>query len=138
MLYVYLKVRPSRELSAVPHAMTLLMKWKRGVGRSRWGMRGTETLGAIMVYDSQYTKDTCTAPEHVPVPCTNHTVIVVCRRLIKAARDRRVQISWVKVKGHSKEEGNDAADKLAGYAQNGGAKNAQDVAMMMDLLRNDG
>ena len=36
------------------------------------------------------------------------------------------------------EEGNDVADKLAGYAQNGGAKNVQDVAMMMDLLRNDG
>ena len=63
---------------------------------------------------------------------------MVCRRLIKAARDRRVQISWVKVKGHSKEEGNEAADTLAGYAQKGGAKNVQDVAMMMDLLRNDG
>ena len=49
-----------------------------------------------------------------------------------------MQISWVKVKGHSKEEGNDAADKLAGYAQNGGAKNVQDVAMMMGLLRSDG
>jgi hypothetical protein len=44
----------------------------------------------------------------------------------------------VKVKGHSKEEGNEAADTLAGYAQKGGAKNVQDVAMMMDLLRNDG
>ena len=39
------------------------------------------------------------------------------------------------VKGHSKEEGNDAADKMAGYAQNGGAKNVQDVAMMMGVLR---
>ena len=45
---------------------------------------------------------------------------------------------WVKVKGHSKEEGNDAADTLAGYAQNGGEKNVQDIAMMMDLLRSDG
>ena len=74
----------------------------------------------------------------MPVPCNNHTAIVVCRRLIKAARDRRVQISWVKVKGHSEEEGNDHADKLAGYAQNGGAKNVQDIAMMMDILKSDG
>ena len=50
----------------------------------------------------------------------------------------RVQISWVKVKGHSKEEGNEAADTLAGDEQNGGAKNVQDGAMMMDRLRNDG
>ena len=132
------KSNNTAELTAVPHAMTLLMKWKRGVGRTRWGMRSTGTLGVIMVYDSQYTKDVCTAPEHVPVPCNNRTAIVVCRRLIEAARDRRVQISWVKVKGHSKEEGNDSADKLAGYAQNGGEKNVQDIAMMMDLLRSEG
>ena len=48
------------------------------------------------------------------------------------------KISWVKVKGHSEEEGNDHADKLAGYAQNGGAKNVQDIAMMIDLLKSDG
>ena len=132
------KSNNTAELTAVPHAMTLLMKWKRGVGRTRWGMRSTGTLGVIMVYDSQYTKDVCTAPEHVPVPCNNRTAIVVCRRLIAAARSRRVQIAWLKGKGHSKEEGNDSADKLAGYAQNGGEKNVQDIAMMMDLLRSDG
>ena len=40
----------------------------------------------------------------------------------------RLEYMCMKVKGHSKEEGNDVADKLAGYAQNGGAKNVQDVA----------
>jgi ribonuclease HI len=45
---------------------------------------------------------------------------------------RRVQISWVKVKGHSKEEGNDAAYKLAGYAQNGGAKNVQEGRLLLE------
>eukprot|EP01043_Picozoa_sp_COSAG02_P005562 COSAG02_NODE_152_length_33208_cov_13.316591_2_plen_66_part_00 len=32
----------------------------------------------------------------------------------------------MKVKGHSHEEGNGMVDKLAGYAQKGGAKNEQD------------
>ena len=33
------------------------------------------------------------------------------------------------------EEGNDMADKLADYAQKGGAQNEQDIAMIMDGLR---
>ena len=45
-----------------------------------------------------------------------------------------MQLSWVKVKGHSKEEGNDAADRMVGFAQNGGEKNVQDISMMMELL----
>ena len=44
-------------------------------------------------------------------------------------------VRWVKVKGHSNEEGNDMADKLANYAQKGGAQNEQDIAMIMDGLR---
>ena len=49
--------------------------------------------------------------------------------------DKHVLVWWVKVKGHSNEEGNDMVDKLAGYAQKGGAKNEQDIAMVMDGLR---
>ena len=44
----------------------------------------------------------------------------------------------MKVKGHSKEEGNDAADTMAGYAQNGGEQNVQDIAMEMALLSERG
>ena len=40
-------------------------------------------------------------------------------------------------KGHSHEEGNDAADALAGYAQKGGAMNEQDIDQVMDGLRAD-
>ena len=38
-------------------------------------------------------------------------------------------------KGHSHEEGNDAADKLVGYAQAGQTRNEQDIARIMDALR---
>jgi ribonuclease HI len=92
-------------------------------------------LGVIMVYDSQYTKDACTAPPHVPKPVKNRTAIVVCQRTLQAAADKRVLVRWVKVKGHSNEEGNDMADKLADYAQKGGAQNEQDIAMMMAGLQ---
>ena len=80
-------------------------------------------ISLIMVYDSQYTKDACTAPPHVPKPVKNRTAIVVCQRALQAAADKRVLVRWVKVKGHSNEEGNDIADKLADYAQKGGAQN---------------
>ena len=49
-----------------------------------------------------------------------------------------MHIKWVKVKGHSGDEGNDAADRRANWAQAGGSKNEQDIDMMMDYLRNHG
>ena len=58
----------------------------------------------------------------------NRTAIVVCRRMLQAVADKRTQVQWVKVKGHSHEEGNDAADRLAGYAQAGQTKNEQDMS----------
>ena len=90
-----------------------------------------------MVYDSQYTKDARTAPPHVPPPVKNRTAIMVCRRTLQAAVDKRIRVWWVKVKGHRHEEGNDAAYRFAGYAQKGQAKNEQDIAMLMDTLRAD-
>eukprot|EP01046_Picozoa_sp_COSAG06_P043625 COSAG06_NODE_5745_length_3295_cov_2.365770_4_plen_127_part_01 len=63
----------------------------------------------------------------------NSHIIVVCQRMLRAVADKRVLVQWVRVKGHSNEEGNDMADKLAGYAQKGGAKNEHDdIAMIMD------
>ena len=117
---------------AVP---TTPLNWRRVVGRRQYGLRVADMLGVIMVYDSQYTKDACTAPPHVPKPVKNRTAIVVCQRMLQAAADKRVLVRWVKVKGHSNEEGNDMADKLADYAQKGGAQNEQDIAMMMAGLQ---
>ena len=91
-----------------------------------------------MVYDSQYTKDTCAAAPHVPVPAKNGTTIRVCRRLLRAATDRRLMVSWVKVKGHSEEKGNNMADSCAGYAQQGKTLNEQDIGLMMDYIREYG
>ena len=55
--------------------------------------------------------------------------------MLQAVADKRVLVQWVKVKGHSNEEGNDMADKLANYGQKGGAQNEQDIAMIMTGLQ---
>jgi hypothetical protein len=57
-------------------------------------------------YDSQYTKDQCTAQaqrSNARAP-KNATVVAVCRRLIRAAEEMRTELHWVKVKGHSGEK----------------------------------
>ena len=75
---------------------------------------------------------------HVPAPATNATVVKVCRRLVQATAERRFEIRWVKVKGHSGDEGNNAADVAAGWAQNGGTKGEKDIEGLMQRLRMDG
>ena len=82
------------ELSAVPHAMAYVLNWRRAQGRLQYGVRTTDVLGVIMVYDSQYTKDACTAPPHVPTPVKNRTAIVVCRRMLQAVADKRYTIPF--------------------------------------------
>ena len=68
----------------------------------------------------------------------NATVIAVCRRLIQAVTDRRVEMRWVKVKGHSGHEGNNAADDRATWAQNGGSQNESNINNVMAYLRQQG
>ena len=128
------------ELSAVPHVMATMIDWRRQAAARRDEDRITvgEAVGLIMVYDSQYTKDHCTAPTHVPAPATNATVVKVCRRLVQATAERRFEIRWVKVKGHSGDEGNNVADAAAGWAQNGGTKGEKDIEGLMQRLRMDG
>eukprot|EP01043_Picozoa_sp_COSAG02_P074565 COSAG02_NODE_14985_length_1217_cov_18.995528_1_plen_123_part_00 len=92
------------ELSAVPHIAAHMVTWKtENTGAYGLQLRAADVVGVVMVYDSQYTRDQCTAPR--PPGRTrrvkNATVIAVCRRLLQAAMDRRVAFQWVKVKGHS-------------------------------------
>ena len=42
------------------------------------------------------------------------------------------------MKGHSGDEGNDAADKRANWGQNGGASQEQEIGQMMAFLRDHG
>eukprot|EP01046_Picozoa_sp_COSAG06_P074551 COSAG06_NODE_22854_length_710_cov_1.527005_2_plen_109_part_01 len=75
-------------------------------------------------------------PPGSPRQLRNATAVAVCRRLIQAATDREIDIKWVKVKGHSGDEGNDAADQRANWAQNGGARNeSQKVDVRKPLHR---
>ena len=103
-------------------------------------LRTGDEIGALMVYDSQYTCDQCTAPRppgharHVK----NATVIAVCRRMLQAVTDRQVVTRWVKVKGHSGHEGNEAADTRATWAQNGGTKGESNISNLMAYLRQHG
>ena len=72
------------------------------------------------------------------MPEKNGTTIRVCRRLLRAVADRRLLVSWVKVKGHSGETGNNMADSCAGFAQQGKTLNEQDIAHMLDYIREYG
>ena len=129
------------ELSAVPHIMAAILTWRtRNTAPNGLQLQTGDEIGALMVYDSQYTCDQCTAPRppgharHVK----NATVIAVCRRMLQAVTDRQVVTRWVKVKGHSEHEGNDAADERATWAQNGGAKNESNINDIMAYLRQQG
>ena len=125
----------------MPHILAHVINWRhRNVGTTGLRLCATDRVGVIMVYDSQYTKDQCTAP--VPPGrarrVKNATVIAVCRRLVQAATDRRVALRWVKVKGHSDHAGNDAADQRATWAQNGGARNESNINDLMAYIRQHG
>ena len=94
------------ELSAVPHAMADMIVWKHKRTQAGTAPRPHDSVGVIMVYDSQYTKDMCTTskPPTQGRQIKNATAIATCRRLLQAATDRRFIVRWVKVKGHSGDE----------------------------------
>ena len=86
----------------------------------------------ILVYDSKYTYDMCVS--HKPARC-NATVIGLCRRLLEDAELANIHVTWVKVRGHSDNTGNDMADDAATRGMNGGKKYVMPVARYVnDLL----
>eukprot|EP01047_Picozoa_sp_COSAG01_P058411 COSAG01_NODE_6881_length_3454_cov_10.233979_2_plen_156_part_00 len=72
---------------------------------------------------------TALAPRH------NQTAVEVGRRLVHEARSSRMRVHWVKVKGHSAHEGNDAADLCATWAINGGWSNIQPITAVMEAIK---
>ena len=45
-----------------------------------------------------------------------------------------IRVHWVKVRGHSNHQGNDAADKAATWGQNGGSRNVENTQECMEWL----
>lgn len=129
------------ELSAVPHILVhccTLRRQQLGAARqayhdgaaAAWGLPPA-TL--ILAYDSAYTHEQCTG-RLVPA-ATNTTVIAVCRRLLREAESLGIDVTWVKVRGHSKAAATDAtvigntwADKAADYGQEGRSRKERSVA----------
>ena len=56
----------------------------------------------------------------------------------RAAKCEMSDVRWVKVKGHSDHEGNDAADTRANWAQSGGSKGESNISNLMAYLRQRG
>jgi hypothetical protein len=56
---------------------------------------------------------------------------------VHEARASRMRVHWVKVKGHSAHEGNDAADLCATWAINGGWSNIQPIMTVMQAIKDD-
>ena len=121
------------ELSAIPHAIYRVMRWKR-VNRRRLNLRSHDRVHVIMVYDSEYAHHNATASIHEDLPEKNTTMVRMVRRLMKEAATEGIQMHWVKVRGHSRNVGNDAADKAATWGQNGGSKNVENLQECMEWL----
>lgn len=55
------------------------------------------------------------------------------RRLIVELHTYKIKLHWVKVRGHSNQQGNDNADKAATWGQNGGT-NMEDMTECIEWL----
>lgn len=121
------------ELSAVPHAIYRVYRWRQKSKR-QLNLRPQDKIHVIMVYDSMCARINCEAKEADPLPDRNTTVVRMIRRLITEVSKYHIRIHWVKVRGHSNQEGNDKADKAATWGQNGGGKNVENMVECMEWL----
>ena len=128
------KTNNTGELSAVPHAIHRVYRWRQH-NRRRLNLRSTDWTHVIMVYDSECARTNSDATVTDPLPDANTTVVRMIRRLIAEMPNYRIRVHWVKVRGHSDHKGNDAADKAATWGQNGGSKNVENMMECMEWLK---
>ena len=62
----------------------------------------------------------------------NTTVIDLFRRLLKDVALANINVTWVKVRGHLKNKGNDQADTCAAWGMNGSTKHVLEVAQYVN------
>jgi hypothetical protein len=55
----------------------------------------------------------CTVPPGAPPAWNNTTAIALCRRLLLDVELANIKFTWIKVRGHLEEIGNDLADQQA-------------------------
>ena len=120
------------ELSAIPQILVRMLRWRRWRQyEPEMVRRGYEYLpvgrptSLILVYDSQYTHDMCVSTKPA---WHNTTVIDLFRRLLKDVALANINVTWVKVRGHLKNKGNDQADTCATWGMNGSTKHVLEVA----------
>jgi hypothetical protein len=68
-----------------------------------------------------------------PARC-NTTVVGLCRRLLEDAELANIHVTWVKVRGHSGNYGNDMADRAATQGMNGDTEYVMEVAQYVNHL----
>jgi ribonuclease HI len=68
-----------------------------------------------------------------PARC-NTTVIGLCRRLLEDAEHANIHVTWVKVRGHSSNRGNDMADAVATRGMDGHTDHLVEVAVYVNNL----
>ena len=127
------KTNNTGELSAVPHAIYRVYRWRQH-NRAGLNLRRKDWVHVIMVYDSECARVNSDAAVTDPLPHKNTTVTRMIRRLIAEMPKFHIRIHWVKVRGHSDQHGNDKADEAATWGQNGGGRNVENMRECMEWL----
>ena len=60
--------------------------------------------------------------------------VSACRRLLEDVALANINVTWVSVRGHSKNNGNDQADTCATWGMNGSTKHVLEVAQYVNNI----